>query len=221
MGRKRDGKSLQFAKVPEQNEEEILEAYAELTDGGDLHLRMLPGLFHRLDIPRCYFRDVEECTEYFYANIDGHEIDVSKSYHWVTFQFLTAYTLTTSSNPQELLDIVDIDKLIRNTSTLLKFRDNHSHILASWNLFIAAASPGSSPESFVLTLPHLKAIKQHLNLDQGLASLGDSFLINMLSCCSTNDNGNPTSFYLDKQKDGFGVTIRDFAEILGNLGEFD
>lgn len=222
MAPRRDGKSQQFPKVPEDIEDEILEAYAEHTDGGDFHLRTLPDFFHGLNIPKCYFNDVSECIEYYYSHIDGRGIDVGNTDEWITFQMLIAYTLTTSSNPDQLLDVVDIDKLIRNTSTLVKFRNNHSHILASWKLFVDVGAPGSNPETFRLTLPHLQAIKEHMHLDLGLhGPLGDSFLISMLSCCSTKEDGSPTSFYLDKPKSGTSITIRDFAEILGNLGELD
>lgn len=220
MPPRRDDKSNKFHKTSDAIEAEIIEAYVDATAEDDFHLSQLPDFLLRLRIPRCYFDDVCQCTAYFYTHLDVRPVNPGNTSDWITFQFLSEYTLTSSNDPHQLLDVVDIDKLIRKTTTLIKFRDNHAHIMASWDLFVQVASPGSDPEGFRLTLPHLQVIKKTMNLEQG-QPLGDSFLISMLSCCSTQENGAPTSFYLDKQKSGSALTIRDFAEILGNLGEFD
>lgn len=145
---------------------------------------------------------------------------------------ILAYTITASTNDineVNIIDIVDIDKLIRNANKLVKFRNAYTHIYGSWKLFVDAAttltdSSELTVTNYQLTLPDLKKIKSFLNLDEtsnGNVSLGDSFLIDMLSCCTTTQHGDIINYDYNKPKKGSYITIKDFAEILGNLGELD
>ncbi|ODV79297.1 uncharacterized protein CANTADRAFT_22047 [Suhomyces tanzawaensis NRRL Y-17324] len=227
--RRNDGfaKSKQFEQLNPDIEDEILEVYAQLTaESPDLFLHQLPEFFTFLKVPHCFIYDILQCTEYYYEFMqrDKLVVDARNVKQQTTINLLQAYTITGSDS--DLIDIVDIDKLIRHGNKLVKFRNNYHHIYESWKLFVQAASDSTSKSAIVhykLSLPDLKRIKAVLNLDEseGRTSFSDSLLIDMLSCCSTDSDGNIINFDFDKPKEGSYLSIKDFAEILGNLGELE
>lgn len=226
------GKSELFNSINPEYEDEILEAYGSFTiENPDLNLVKLPELFSVLQIPSCFCQDINLCIDYYYEHMqDIEQFDSTNHKQYITMQLIKNVTISSNiDDVSTILDIVDIDKLIKITDKLLKFRDFYQTIYESWKLFINASRLDSelneqSILSYKLTLPDLKNIKTSLNLDHesnGKYSLGDSFLIDMLGCCSTDPNGNMSNYDFYKIKSGSSVTIKDFAEILGNLGEFD
>lgn len=226
-------KSEQYERVPLEIEDEILEIYTKLTEKGeDLYLSDLPELFELLRIPNCFVEEINQCISYYYKFMRSKpqlKFDSTNAKQYTTINLIHAYCVTgTVKSLEDILDIVDIDKLIRNVARLVKFRDNYKHIVDSFRLFVASASSKTLTDSEVinykLTLPDLKQVKTELNLDQDSSagySLSDSLLIDMLSCCATSSKGELLNFDFNKPKNGTCITIKDFAEILGNLGEYD
>lgn len=217
--------SQKFDQIDQDHENELLEAYSILTESEpDFYLQLLPKLFRNLKIPKCFTSDITRCVEYFYE-LQGAVMSSDSSKRDIVLQMITAFTITSQiESDDDIMDIVDIDKLIRHTNKLLKFRDNFNHIKQSWELFVDASSGDTpaDPLSFKLTLPALQGVKSYLNLDSNPnQQLSDGFLIEMLSCCSTDDLGTLNNFDLDRQQEGLFVGIKDFAYILGALGEFD
>lgn len=226
--------SDQFEELLPEIEDEILEIYSDLVDDEeqDLYLNQLPQIFQTLRIPNCFSKDIIHCVDYYYGFIKDKnvQIDPMNKRQSNTINMIHAYTIS-SSNIKDIgsiIDIIDIDKLLRNLNRLIKFRNNYKHILASWKLFVTSANNGkptmttSSLESYQLTFPDLKQIKTNLNLDADPATktpLSDSFLIDMLGCCSTDRDGYLLNFDFDKH--GACVTIKDFAAVLGNIGELN
>lgn len=226
--------SEDFNRVDQDIEDEILETYTKATEESqDLFLSQLPEFLLLLQVPICFSKDITECVDYYYEymhkQIGENRFREANYKQSLTLQLVLAFTISSyadGSSDTSILDIVDIDKLIKQCNKLMKFRNTYSHIYASWKLFVDAATTRDNNESTIinyhLTLPNLKKIKSILKLDEfnGL-SLGDSFLIDMLSCCKTAPNGDTINYDLNKPKQGSYVTIKDFAEILGNLGELD
>lgn len=215
-----------FNSVTNEIEDEILDAYGKLTvENPDLYLRQVPELFHQLKIPECFTDDITEVIGYYYEVMQKENFIVDYKNHkqYITLQLLRHFTITNASDfPNNIIDIIDIDKLIRCTNRLVKFRDNYNHIYKSWMLFINASNMKDKHQDPVgqrLTLPALQSIKTSLGLDE--QELGDSFLIDMLGCCSTDTDGEIVNYDFEKLKLGTSVSIKDFAEILGNLGEYD
>lgn len=242
MSRRRDKAhgvtiSEEFLRLDPKIEDEILEVYGSITlESQDFFLHQLPNFLRQLQIPTCFTDDITQCVDYYYEYMhnegDDFKLNESNYKQAITFQMILAYTITASTNDMHevnIIDIVDIDKLIKNANKLVKFRNAYTRIYGSWKLFVdAATSATDSSESTVtnyqLTLPDLKKIKSFLNLDEtsnGNISLGDSFLIDMLSCCTTTQNGDIINYDYNKPKKGSYITIKDFAEILGNLDELD
>lgn len=220
--RLRSGRLEKFKSVSSQTEDEILDAYGELTvENPDFYLHQVPELFHLLKIPECFTEDIIQAISFYYDFMQrGFELNESNHKQHITLQLLRHLTITNANDiPNNIMDIVDIDKLIRFTNRLIKFRDNYKHIYSSWRLFVDAEELKLSIEKYRLTLPGLQNIKTSLGLDE--QELGDSFLIDMLGCCSTDSNGDIMNYDFEKLKQGSSVSIKDFAEILGNLGEYD
>lgn len=226
MARKKQTEvSEKFNQIDPQYENEILETYSVLTESDpDFYLKLLPKLFRKLKIPKCFTNDIARCVDYFYE-IQGHVINSDPSKRETLLQMITAFTITSQvESDEDIIDIVDIDKLMKHTNKLLKYRDNLDHIKQSWELFINASStkPPRDPLEFKLTLPALQEVKSYLNIDSNpKQKLSDGFLIEMLSCCSVDDSGTLNSFELERNHQGLFVGIKDFACILGTLGEFD
>ncbi|EGW31740.1 uncharacterized protein SPAPADRAFT_62337 [Spathaspora passalidarum NRRL Y-27907] len=211
-----------FEKINADTEDEILDEYSELLgDDDDLHLKELPELLQNLRIPAIFTDDIVESVEYYYNFIRNRDvsIDPSNIKQSMSFQLIKAYTITNAIRaPSDIIDIIDIDKLLFNVNRLVKFRNNYKHIRESWRLFV---SDSSNIEHYKLALPDLKQVKSNLNLDNDPETrkpISESFLIDMLGCCSHDSNGNLLNYMT---KEGACVTIKDFAEILGNLGELD
>ncbi|RCK64539.1 hypothetical protein Cantr_00315 [Candida viswanathii] len=223
--------SDKFEELLPEIEDEILEVYSEMVDEDeqDLYLKQLQQIFRVLRIPECFTRDIEQCVDYYYDFIKDRDIkiDALNKRQSNTISMIHAYTITTTSikESSNIIDIIDIDKLLRNLNRLIKFRNHYKHILASWKLFVTSANNGSSTsslETYTLTFPDLKQIKTNLNLDADPSTktpLSDTFLIDMLGCCATDSHGNLLNFGFDKN--GAGVMIKDFAEVLGQIGELN
>ncbi|KAK6465791.1 Rad33-domain-containing protein [Scheffersomyces coipomensis] len=236
--KKKSIRSEAYLEVSAQAEEEILEAYSIILgeEEQDFYLHQLIELYDYLKIPSCFTADFKRCIDYYYEFIRPNtelEFDATNVKHYTTLNFIHAFTITGKINKLNMIiDIIDIDKLIRNSNRLLKFRDNFNHIYQSWEMFVTASTiSGSSSEineqfilNYKLGMKELKKIKTDLQLDtdrKTAAVLGDSFLIDMLSLPTTNERGEILNFDFNKPKIGLCVTIKDFAEILGNLGELE
>lgn len=221
MARKHRDIATSFKQIDPGGEDEVLEAFSDILDAlgeEDLHLHHLPQLYQKLKVPSCFVADIVDCIEYYYDVAPIVALGPARLSDRSAVVLEMARLLTVSTD--EIIDVVDIDKLIRHTDKLLKFRNHYSHIYESWELFVGAAQPDPALSkqailAYKLRLPDLLAIKSTLNLDK--ASLGDLFLIDMLSCCQTDSKGYKTSF----DRDGASVSVKNFAEILGNLGELD
>ncbi|CAK9439288.1 uncharacterized protein LODBEIA_P34830 [Lodderomyces beijingensis] len=215
-------------------EDEILEAYSDVLgedkdeeEDQDLRLSHLPQVFRILKIPRVFVRDIETAIEYYYNHMGTKTgtIDRANAKQSITFDMLESYTITspTVKTHAEILDIVDIDKLIRNLTRLVKFRDNFAHIKSSWQLFLEhSGSKVANIENFKMELPQLKSVKTQLNLDNDQHTgerLSDGFMIDMLGCCKLDSRERLLNF--EFKSGGASVGIKDFAEILGRIGEFD
>ncbi|CCE82339.1 Piso0_002060 [Millerozyma farinosa CBS 7064] len=235
MGPKKDrsSRAIQgiFEKLNDDKVDEILEAYNVTLDGeDDFHLSKVPTLLEYLNIPGCFTEDINECIDYYYTMMHSRDLSAGSlnSKLEIVFSFLEAYTITSAEEigKMQYIDIVDIDKLINNVDKLLKFRDNYEYIYDSWKLVTDAVADTpldtSQTLSYHLTLPDLKKLKKKLNLDsqsQTEHSLGDGFLIDMLSCCTSTSSGRLINFDFEKARKGPYVGTKDFAEILGNLNE--
>lgn len=215
MSRRRAfGKSTVFPKTDPLIEDEILEAYASiLGPAPDLLLSHLEALFRHLKIQACFTKDITACIAYYYDHMHSKgPIDTSVHHQHIAHCLLMDYTITSGD---DIFDIVDIDKLIVQVNRLVKFRNAYSHIYASWKLFVDAAEPECvRPEEYQLTFVGLKAIKTALDLD--LESVTDSFLIGMLGCAAGEGIKN---YDLNRIKAGTAVSIKDFADVLGQLDE--
>lgn len=203
-------KSREYSRVSKVAEEEILDAYAEVLDTGvpDLQLKHMSKVFEILKIPKCFTTDISTCIQWFY---DTEHLNSRSSAKWnVTRQLLEHLTLSRQAAEFEVSDVVDIDKLIKFCGRLVRFRDHYPYIKQSWGLFVSASGSKSS----VLTLHDLKKVKSHLHLDD----VSDSILIDMLGCGTTTIDGDIFNYTFGV---GPAVGIKDFAEVLGQLGELD
>lgn len=192
--------SSQWDETDPSIEDEILEAYSELAGEEDLHLNQLEELFHRLQIPGCFTRQLLQLVDQFYAILDsGASINLKDTSHLMVVFMVQNLTITDPkvTSIHECLDIVDIDKLLTRGTKLIKFRDNYRHITDTWRLF-------GCKENDTLTIPQLQKIKEELNVE-----VSDQMLIDMVSC------GKEFNF------EGACVGILTFGEILGKLGELD
>lgn len=232
MGPKRNKLGFQpstsFDEIVPEIEDEIVEKYAQQLgdDDTDLHLDRLPQMLDELDIPNCFTTDIKAAVDYYYQFMhDGnYTINNSNVKQHNTLEMLLSFTITTSiQTPADISDIIDIDKLIQHLNKLVKFRNHHQHIASSWKMLIQES--GESPaniELYQLTLPGLKNVKSSLNLDndpQTKVPLNDGFLIDMLGCCQHDAKKRLINFAFNKQ--GATIMIKDFAFILGKLGELD
>ncbi|CAX43118.1 conserved hypothetical protein [Candida dubliniensis CD36] len=221
--------SKTFEQVDDEIEDEIFETYSELlgddVDHQDVILSQLPQILSNLRIPKCFTKDIEQCVDYYYDFIKDKDVhlDSLNTRQQNTLAMINSYTVTSGIKQlDEIIDIIDVEKLLYNLNRLVKFRNNYSHISKSWQLFVNSATGSSASEIFKLTLPDLKKIKTNLNLDSDpstKAPLSDTFLIDMLGCCSHDSKGNLLNF--DFEKKGACVTVKDFAEILGQIGELE
>ncbi|CAH6720959.1 hypothetical protein CLIB1444_05S00474 [[Candida] jaroonii] len=218
MVKRKGGSNIisQFDEVPDKYEDEVLEAYAIITEeSGDFYLKQMKKFFNQLSIPKCFTSDIVECVDSFYA-LQGSLYASTSQKRDIILQMVLAFTITGSiTNDDDIIDIIDVDKLIKYSNRLLKYRDNFNVIKETWKLFV-------SDDNFIsakLSLPELQKIKQSLNLDP--SSLNDGLLIDMLSSCKTDEEGTMHNFDLGKSSNGLYINIKDFACILGNLGEFD
>lgn len=213
-------KSQQFLRVTDDIEEEVLEEYSrflETFEEEDLILKDVPVFLAKLKIPKCYYRDINECIQLFYDTEKGR-LPMKKTSWGVVTELLHALTLSvTSKGIIDISDIVDVSKLARFCTRLLKFRNLHELIYDSWSLFMDAAGHSSNKDYSVLALStaQLKIIKSKLQLDD----LSDSILIDMLGCSGTTVDGISYNYRVGISELLFN--IKDFAEVMGQLGELD
>lgn len=202
-------KSKEFTQISGKTETEIIDAYSDildLTGSPDVQLKHMAQVLAKLRVPGCYTSDILDCIQWFYDTSGMYSHSGAK---WnVVLQLLRQLTIS-NLDSNDVSDIVDIDKLIRFCNRLVKFRDNHREIKLSWLLFVDAS--GSKDR---LTLKDLKEVKAHIHLED----ISDSILIDMLGCGSSTVEGDLLDFSFDK---GPAVGIKDLAEVLGQLGEFD
>ncbi|EGV62575.1 hypothetical protein PSN45_000262 [Yamadazyma tenuis] len=219
--------STKFLSINPQYEEEVLEVYAILTEEvEDLQLKQLRTVFKRLQIPKCFTADILQSIDHFYES-NGTLIKHRTPKSDIVLHMVTTFTISSRLvNDSDIIDIVDVDKLISYTSKLLYYRDNYTHIKNTWRLFVETVL-GSAPSvsellEFKLNLVDLKKIKSVLGLDgSGKDTLSDVLLIDMLSCCSSDESGTIYNFDFSRATHGLFINIKDFACILGNLGEYD
>ncbi|KAI5949489.1 hypothetical protein KGF57_004699 [Candida theae] len=226
--------SSSFNEIVPEIEDEIVEAYAEQLgdDDTDLHLDKLPHVLDKLNIPDCFTGDIKTAVDYYYQFMHNrsYNIDDVNMKQRNTREVIFAFTITTSTQTaDDTSDIIDIDKLIRHLNMLVKFRNNYRHIVSTWKMLIQESSESNCPntdpiniETFQMTLPTLKNVKTSLNLDNDSHTktpLNDGFLIDMLGCCQHDEKEHLINYSFDKQ--GASIMIKDFAVILGKLGELD
>lgn len=182
----------------------------------DLLLKHLPLLFQYLKIPSILTYDIISCIDHYYEILINSNAPTSLKDN-LSLCLINYYTIT--SNPStlsDIIDIIDIDKLIYQLHRLIILRNNYDHIHSSWLLFTSILKI-SKPLKHKLTLPDLKKIKSHLGLDSGSVSLSDSVLIDMLSC-AYNDSKQEI---VDLSGGPPGVGFKAFGLILGELGELE
>lgn len=190
--------SSAWGEREEEVEDEILGCYLRVAGEGDLYLSQLADVFDMLEIPSCFTARVLELIEKYYGIVEsGVEINLKDTSHLIVVFMVQELTVT---DPQaclihQCLDIVDIDKLLKQATKLVKFRNHYHHIVASWRLFGVQVDEQ-------LTVPELKRVRDELNIE-----ISDHMLIDMVTC------GKELNF------DGAAVGITTFAEILGKLGE--
>lgn len=216
-------KSEEYLKIDPNAEAEILDAYAETLDDAnveDIYLKHLPIIFQKLHIPHCFTRDIDNCVQWFYdTQFYGTTGDSNKAR--ASKLLLQQLTLSrTHKGELEVSDVVDIDKLIIFGNRLVKFRDHFPEIKKAWRLFIEASGEGKKSNDSelldaVLTLKDLQRVKGVLGLDD----VSDSILIDMLGCGTTTLDGQVLNY--DANASGLAVGIKDFAEILGQIGQLE
>lgn len=212
-------KSLAYAQVSADTETEVLDAYADVltsSQSPDLLLKNVPEVFRTLKIQKSFTKDVLECIEWFYAT---QQSNLAKSgLNWaVASQLLRHLTISlTILGRFDVSDVVDIDKLVVFCNRLVKFRDHYGLISQNWSLFVeAAGNNGERAIDRTLTLQDLIKVKGSLQLDD----ISDSILIDMLGCGRSNVDGEIFNYKLTSA--ALEVGIKDFAEVLGLLGEYD
>lgn len=215
-------KSEEYLKIDADAERQVLDAYAETLDESnveDIYLKHLPIIFHKLNIPHCFTKDIDNCVQWFYdTHFSGLPSDSNKARK--TRLLLQQLTLSTTRHGElDVSDIIDIDKLIIVGNRLVKFRDHYPEIKNAWRLFLEASSGSKVSESTLLietlSLQDLKKVKEHLDL----GDVSDLILIDMLGCGTTTLEGEVLNY--DANVSGLAVGIKDFAEILGQIGQLD
>lgn len=204
----RFAKSKTYANAEKRYEEEILDAYSwilESSQDPDVILSHIPKILRRLAVPSLYTNDISECIQWFCdtanSTREGRRWDVARD-------LLMQLTLSGYiGGTFEISDVVDIDKVVKFCAHLLTFRDNTQTIEEAWQLFVDA---GGNSEARRITVAELRRVKRYLELDD----IGDAILIDMVGC----GREKRVDFSFDG---GLSVGIKGFAEILGQLGEFD
>lgn len=213
---RRFAKSQAFATASEDTEMEVLDAYEHVLLRGaqDVVLRDIPGMLSLLKVPKCFTNDIAECIGWLYDTEQDDQARRASAKWPVAEQLLRRLTILASVNGLlDVLDIVDIDKLTSFCARLLSFRDNYKDIRAAWQLFVTAAGHAGDV-SVVLSMQDLRTVEKHLQLDD----ISDTILIDMLGCGKSTLDGEVLSYGFGTQ---LGVGIKEFAEVMGQLGELD
>lgn len=218
MGRK-FAKSAQYSHITHLAEAEVLDHYEAMLESGtspDVLLSHVPSILIKLRIPKCFTVDIVECIQWFYDT--GHANVSTKSPRWIIIeQLLLHLTISTKVNGiVQVSDVVDIDKLVTFCNRLLRFRDHFRMIKQAWRLFVeASGNKNADITMFRLSMKDLSKVKSYLQLDD----ISDTVLIDMLGCGTSTVDGEIYNYTF--QQEGLSVNIKDFAEIMGQLGELD
>lgn len=209
-------KSANYTTLTKYAETEILDRYAELLeDAPDVLLSHIPAFFRGLKVPPCFTNDINTCIQWIYDTGLGNVSRTSAKWH-VAEQLLRHLTISATVNGDfDVSDIVDLDKLLQFSNRLLRFRDHYREILRGWKLFADACGYSGPVSDFQMSMKTLGKVKSRLQLDD----ISDSILIDMLGCSKTTVEGEIFNYTFLAQ--GLVVTIKDFAEVLGQLGELD
>lgn len=214
-------KSKRFLLVEEDIEEEVLNEYALFIEAfgvEDVLLKDVPALLAKLHVPHYYYDDVSECIQWFYDTQNGN-ISFRSAKWTVATHLLQHLTISVTRNGViDVSDVVDADKLVKFCLRLIKYRDSEARILDAWSLFVEAAGlaeKGKDVTGCRISVQDLANIKRKLRLND----LSDTILIDMLSCSGSTVEGDIFNYQISKT--GILVGIKDFAEILGQLGQLD
>ncbi|ODQ81096.1 hypothetical protein BABINDRAFT_6935 [Babjeviella inositovora NRRL Y-12698] len=226
-------KTTKFSEPTDDIESEIIEIYAQYTaavDGEDLEdealqldltIEQLPAFLGELHIPPRFIEDILRDFEAYnhYVKTTGSSVVTSETAE--TNAFVKAReTVENFIIPDTR--IVDMDKLIAQTTRLLKMRNHKEYIYTNWKMVIDTVVTETNKMESVLrpkvdlaTLHSEDYEKMELNLKdlrtlKAYLKLGDKFqdvaLIDMISLFA---NGKAH------------ISIKDFGEIIGLLGELD
>lgn len=212
-------KSSAYTEISAAAETEILDEYAAVLDSAqapDVLLTNVPLILAQLKVPKCFTNDISTCIQWFYDSGQGHVL--RHSHRWlVAEQLLSQVTISASFQGLfDVSDVVDLDKLVKFCNRLLRFRDHYPLIKEHWLLFADACGyAGHDIISFKMSMRDLVKVKKHLQLDD----ISDGVLIDMLGCSTRTVEGDLFNFSFLPQ--GLTVDIKDFAEILGQMGELD
>lgn len=226
-------RSTQFSVPSEDIESEIIELYARYTASDadedelllDLTLDQLPSFLRDLHIPSCLvsntLRDVETYQVYMTPPNKNGELPPSGEFLDRSAEALTNAVVRARETVEQFCIpdtlVVDMDKLIRQATRLVKMRNAFAHLMLTWKMVVdvvVAATEKSAVvapaeplpvqyETFALNLKHLRVLKGQARLDE---TFSDGGLIDMISMFS---HGRAT------------MGICDFGEILGLLGELE
>ncbi|SGZ55044.1 CIC11C00000002707 [Sungouiella intermedia] len=212
-------KSARYTQITQLAETEVLDQYECILESGlspDVLLSHIPAILKKLRVPQCFTKDICQCIQWFYDT--GHANVSTESPRWAIVEQLLLH-LTISSKLNGVLqvsDIVDIDKLVTFCNRLLRFRDHYRIIRQAWSLFVeASGNKNVDVTTFRLSMKDLTKVKSYLQLDD----ISDTVLIDMLGCGTSTVEGDVYNYTFHHH--GLSVNIKDFAEIMGQLGELD
>lgn len=207
-----------YNEISQAAETEVLDEYAAVLDNAqaeDVLLSDVPAILSQLKIPGCFTDDIQNCIQWFYDTGRGH---IQRGNHWIIAeQLLLQLTISSVFQGQfEVSEVVDIDKLVRFCNRLLRFRDHFPLIKEYWLLFAELCGEGKKDiTKFKMSMQDLAKVKKYLQLDD----ISDGVLIDMLGCSTRTVQGDLFNFNFSPS--GLSVDIKDFAEVLGQLGELD
>lgn len=206
-----------YSEISQAAETEVLDEYAAVLDNTqaeDVLLSDVPKILSQLKVPSCFTDDIQNCIQWFYDTGRGH---VQRGNHWIVAeQLLLQLTISSVFQGQfEVSEVVDIDKLVKFCNRLLRFRDHFPLIKEYWLLFAELCGEGKNDiTKFKMSMQDLAKVKKYLQLDD----ISDGVLIDMLGCSTRTVQGDLFNFNFSPSI--LTVDIKDFAEVLGQLGEF-
>lgn len=212
-------KSTNYTEITQLAEAEVLDQYEAMLDAGtspDVVLSQVPSILSKLRVPKCFTQDISECIQWFYDT--GHaNVSTESPRRVIVEQLLLHLTISSKVNGVlQISDIVDIDKLVTFCNRLIRFRDHYRVIKQTWSLFVdASGNKKVDVTTFRLSVKELTKVKSYLQLDD----ISDTVLIDMLGCGTSTVDGELYNYTF--QQEGLSVNIKDFAEVMGQLGELE